>query len=184
MNSNDIKVGSTFEWEGNIYVAVEWQHVCQPRLAAFIRGRIKNIETGQVLERNFRNGDKFGDAVIEKIDMQYLYNDNGIYYFMNKDNYEQLPINKDMCEEALKYIMENDDATVSFCNGKVISVTPPMFVTLKIVDCEPAVAGDTTKTALKPATLETGIVVKVPLFVNNGETIRIDTRTGEYMERV
>lgn len=184
MQTGDLKIGSTFIMDGNIYTVVEWQHVCRPRLAAFIRGRIKNIETGAVQEVNFKTNEKVDEAVIEKKDVQYLYNDGGIYYFMEKSTYEQIPINKSDCESALKYIVENMDATISFCNGKVISVDAPMFVTLKIVECEPGVAGDTSKSANKPATLETGLVLKVPLFVNNGETIRVDTRTGEYLERV
>lgn len=184
MTTGDLKIGSTFIMDNNIYVVVEWQHVCQPRLAAFIRGRIKNVETGQVLERNFKTNEKVDEAVIEKREMQYLYNDGELYYFMDKENFEQIPLNKADCQEALKFIVENMDVTINSCNGRVISVTPPLFVELDIVECEPAVQGDTSKSAMKPAKLETGLEIKVPLFVNLGDKVRIDTRTAEYMERV
>ncbi len=184
MTTGDLKIGSTFIMDNNIYVVVEWQHVCQPRLAAFIRGRIKNVETGAVLERNFKTNEKVDEAVIEKREMQYLYNDGDLYYFMDKENFEQIPLNKADCESALKYIVENMDVTINSCNGRVISVTPPLFVELNIVKCDPAVQGDTSKSAMKPATLETGLEIKVPLFVNQDDRVRIDTRTGEYMERV
>ena len=184
MTTGDLKIGSTFIMDNNIYVVVEWQHVCQPRLAAFIRGRIKNVETGQVLERNFKTNEKVDEAVIEKREMQYLYNDGELYYFMDKENFEQIPLNKADCKDALKYIVEMMDVTINSCNGRVISVTPPLFVELNIVECEPAVQGDTSKSAMKPAKLETGLEIKVPLFVNQGDRVRIDTRTGEYMERV
>ena len=184
MTTGDLKIGSTFIMDNNIYVVVEWQHVCQPRLAAFIRGRIKNVETGAVLERNFKTNEKVDEAVIEKREMQYLYNDGNLYYFMDKENFEQIPLNKSDCESALKYIVENMDVTINSCNGRVISVTPPLFVELNIVECEPAVQGDTSKSAMKPAKLETGLEIKVPLFVNQDDRVRIDTRTGEYMERV
>ena len=184
MTTGDLKIGSTFIMDNNIYVVVEWQHVCQPRLAAFIRGRIKNVETGQVLERNFKTNEKVDEAVIEKREMQYLYNDGELYYFMDKENFEQIPLNTADCQDALKYIVEMMDVTVNSCNGRVISVTPPLFVELQIVECEPAVQGDTSKSAMKPAKLETGLEIKVPLFVNQDDRVRIDTRTGEYMERV
>lgn len=184
MTTGDLKIGSTFIMDGKIYVVVEWQHVCQPRLAAFIRGRIKNVETGAVLERNFKTNEKVDEAVIEKREMQYLYNDGELCYFMDNENYEQIPLNKEDCKEALKFIVENMNVTINSCNGKVISVTPPLFVELKITNCEPAVQGDTSKSAMKPATLETGLEIKVPLFVNQDDTVRVDTRTGEYMERI
>ena len=184
MQTGDIKVGQTFIMDGKIYLAVEWQHVCQPRLAAFIKARIKNVETGAVLERNFKTNEKVDPAVIERKEMEYLYNDNDIYYFMDMETYEQTALSKDQMGDSLKYIVENSPVTIATCNGKVISVEPPLFVTLKIVECEPAVQGDTSKTALKPAKLETGLIVKVPLFVAQEDTIRVDTRTGEYMERL
>lgn len=184
MQTGDIKTGMTFIFEGKIYTAVEWQHVCQPRLAAFIRARIKNIETGAVLERNFKTNENVEICQIERKDMQYLYKDNGIYYFMDMENYEQLPLSESQVGNSMKYILENSMATIERVNDKVISVDPPLFVDLKIVDCEPAVQGDTSKSAMKIAKLETGLEVKVPLFIAQGETIRIDTRNGEYMSRV
>lgn len=184
MLTADVKVGSTFEWEGKLYQAVEWQHVCQPRLAAFIRGKIKNIETGQVIERNFKTNEKVDPVQLEKKDMQYLYNDGEIYYFMDPETYEQIPVNKADCERILDYLMDGLMCSVSFANGKLLSVEPPLFVELEIVECDPAVAGDTAKSAYKTAKVETGKELKVPLFVNNHDRIRIDTRTGEYMERI
>lgn len=184
MQTGDIKKGMTFIYDGKIYTAVEWQPVCQPRLAAFIKARIKNVETGAVLERNFKTNENVELCQIERRDMQYLYNDNGIYYFMDMETYDQLPLSKDQVGDAMDYIMENSTATIERVNDKIIAVNPPLFVELQITDCEPAVRGDTSKSAMKSATLETGLVVKVPLFVAQGDTIRVDTRTGEYMERV
>jgi len=184
MVASEIKRGSTFEREGVIYTVVDFQHVCQPRMAAFIRAKIKNVETGQVIEIRLNTGDRLNDVVIEKREMQYLYKDDSICYFMDMETYEQLPVNAEDCAECLEYITENMMATVKSCNGKIISVEPPLFVELEIVECEPAVAGDTNKNASKPAKLETGKEIRVPLFVNNHERIRIDTRTGDYMERV
>ena len=184
MQTGDIKKGMTFIMDGKIYNAIEWQPVQQPRLAAFIRARIRNVETGQVLERNFKTNENVELCRIDRKEMQYLYNDNGIYYFMDMETYDQLPLSKDQVGEAMDYIMENSMATIESVNGKVISVNPPLFVDLKIVECEPAVQGDTSKSAMKSAKLETGITVKVPLFVSQEDTIRVDTRTGEYLERV
>lgn len=184
MQTGDIKLGMTFIYDGKIYTAVEWQHVCQPRLAAFIRARIKNVETGAVLERNFKTNENVEVCQIERKDMQYLYCDNDIYYFMDMENYEQLPLSKTQVGDTMKYIMENTMVTIERVNEKVISVDPPLFVDLKIVDCEPAVQGDTSKSAMKMAKLETGLQIKVPLFIAQGETIRVDTRTCEYMSRV
>lgn len=184
MQVGDLKIGSTFEMEGSIYTIVEMQHVQQPRLAAFIRAKIKNVETGQVLEKRFSTSDKVGEAFVDKKDMQYLYNDGNLYYFMDVETYDQIPLDKKTVEDVMKYVKENSAVSIHFALGRVIAVVPPLFVDLKIVNCEPGVAGDTAKNAYKPAELETGFVVKVPLFINNEETIRVDTRTGEYVERV
>ena len=183
MIANDFKIGSTFEMDGNIFQIVDYQHVQQPRLAAFIRAKIKNVETGQVLEKRFNTGDKVGDAFVEKRDMQYLYNDGNLYYFMDPENFEQIPLDKETVQDALKYVTENGMVTIHTALDRVIAVVPPLFVNLKIVSCEPGVAGDTAKNVTKPAELETGLVVKVPLFVSDTDTIKIDTRTGEYVER-
>jgi elongation factor P len=184
MQASDLKIGSTFEMDGKVYVVIERMHVNRPRLAALIRTKLKNVETGQVLEKNFSNADKFGDAFIEKKDMQYIYNDGDLYYFMDLETYDQIALNKETLGESVKYITENMIVTIQSTLGRVISVVPPLFVELKIVKCEPGVAGDTAKAAYKPAEMETGLLVKVPLFVNEGEKIKIDTRTDEYIERV
>lgn len=184
MQANEFKMGSTFKLDGKIYTVVYFQHVSQPRLAAIIRTKIKNVETGQTVERSFGPSDYVEDISIEKHEMSFLYEDNGLYYFMDSETYEQIPLNKDTCEDAMKYVTTETPVTIAQADGKIISVTPPLFVNLKIVECEPAVAGDTSRTAYKDAKLETGITVKVPLFVNNEETIKVDTRTGVYVERV
>ena len=184
MQTGDIKTGMTFIYDGKIYTAVEWQHVCQPRLAAFIRARIKNVETGAVLERNFKTNENVEICQIERKEMTYLYNDNDLYYFMDMETYDQLPISKAEVGDAMKYILENTNATIQRVNGKVIAVEPPLFVNLKVVDTEPAVQGDTSKSAMKSAKLETGLEIKVPLFVGNDDTIKVDTRTGTYLERI
>ena len=184
MLTADVKVGTTFEWEGKLYQAIEWQHVCQPRLAAFIRGKIKNIETGQVIERNFKTNEKVEAVQVERKEMQYLYNDGEIYYFMDPETYEQLPVNAKHCSAIFDYLMDGLMCTVVSASGKIISVEPPLFVELEIVECDPAVAGNTATSASKMAKVETGKELRVPLFVNNHDRIRIDTRTGEYMERV
>ena len=184
MQTGDIKKGMTFIFEGKIYTAVEWQPVCQPRLAAFIRARIKNVETGAVLERNFKTNENVEVCQIERRDMEYLYCDNDIYYFMDMENFEQMTLSKDQVGDVTQYMLENTTVTIEKVKDKVIAVVPPLFVELKITECEPAVQGDTSKSALKASKLETGLVIKVPLFVAQGDTVRIDTRTGEYMERV
>ncbi len=184
MLTADVKVGTTFEWEGKLYQAIEWQHVCQPRLAAFIRGKIKNVETGQVIERNFKTNEKVEAVQVERKEMQYLYNDGEIYYFMDPETYEQLPVNSKDCSAIFDYLMDGLMCTVVSANGKIISVEPPLFVELEIVECDPAVAGNTATSASKMAKVETGKELRVPLFVNNHDRIRIDTRTGEYMERI
>src|SRR5574344_1287932 len=184
METGKIKTGMTFIYDGKIYTAVEWQQVCQPRLAAFIRARIKNVETGAVLERNFKTNENVEVCQIERKEMQYLYKDNDIYYFMDMENYEQMPLSKEQVGDAMNYVLENTTATIETVNGKVIAVEPPLFVDLKIVDTEPAVQDDTSKSARKTAKLETALEIKVPLFVGRDETVRVDTRTGEYLERV
>ncbi len=184
MFANDFRINSTFEMDGNIYVVVESQHIQQPRLAAFVRAKIKNVETGQVLEKRFNTGDRFGDVVIEKKEMQYLYKDDSLYYFMDTTTYEQIPLNEEIVADAMKYVKENGIVTIHYGLGRVIGVFPPLFVDLKIVKCDPGVAGDTAKSAYKPAIMETGLMVRVPLFINNDDTIRVDTRTGDYLERV
>ena len=184
MTISDLKIGSTFELEGKLYIVVEYQHVSRPRLAALIKTKIKNVETGQVMERNFSPNDVVGEAHLQRKDMQFSYEDGGLYYFMDVESFDIVPIDSELVKDVLKYIVDETVVSVSYANGKIISVTPPLFVDLQIVQCEPAVAGDTARNASKPATLETGLVVKVPMFVNGDDKIKVDTRTGEYVERV
>lgn len=184
ITAGDFRKGVTFEYEGNVFVVVEFLHVKPGKGSPFVRTTIKNVVTGQVLERTFNPTDKFQVAVIERKEMQYLYNEGDLYYFMDMETYDQIPLNYDQVQEAMKYVIENMMVSIQFYKGKAFSVLPPMFVELNIVDCEPGIQGDTSKAGNKPATLETGLVIQVPLFVNNGDRIRIDTRTGEYMERL
>jgi len=183
VTAGDFKKGITVEIEGGVYTIVDFQHVKPGKGAAFVRTKIKNVMTGAVLERTFNPTDKMSRAHIETRELEYLYNDGTFYYFMDNETFEQLPLEQEQVEDALPYMTENMVATIRFYQGKAFSVAPPNFVVLQIVDCEPGVRGDTATNATKPATLETGFTVTVPLFVNNGDKIRIDTRTGEYMER-
>ncbi|MBQ7452949.1 MAG: elongation factor P [Clostridia bacterium] len=184
ITAGDLRKGVTFEMEGKIYIVVDFLHVKPGKGAAFVRTKLKNIVTGQVIERTFNPVEKLEKAHIDRKEMTYLYNDSGLYYFMDNETYEQVPLNQDQVEDALQYITENMPATVQFYKGEAFSVEPPNFVELTIVECEPGIQGDTSKAGNKPATLETGLVIQVPLFVNNGEKIRVDTRTGTYMSRV
>jgi len=182
--AGDFRKGVTFEMDNNIYLVVDFLHVKPGKGSPFVRAKIKNIVTGQVNELTFNPSDKFPIAVIERKDMQYLYNDGELYYFMDMENYNQIPLNKSQVDDCLNYIVENGVATIQFYKGNAFSVEPPNFVELTIVECDPGVQGDTSKSGNKPATLETGLVILVPLFVKNGEKVRVDTRNGTYMERV
>ncbi len=182
--AGDFRKGITVEIDGNVWTVVDFQHVKPGKGAAFVRTKLKNVMTGAVLERTFNPSDKYPKAHIETKEMQYLYNDGDLYYFMDTETYEQLPLNHDQVEDAINYIVENMNVTVRFFKGSPFSVEAPNFVELTITECEPGVRGDTATGATKPATLETGARVNVPLFVNEGDKIRVDTRTGEYMERV
>ena len=184
ISAGDFRKGVTFEYDGSVYSVVDFQHVKPGKGAAFVRTKMKNVVTGQVLERTFNPTEKVEEAKIERKEMQYLYNEGGIYYFMDMETYEQIPLNYDQVEEAMKYVIENMMVSIQFYKGKAFSVLPPMFVELNIVECEPGIQGDTSKAGTKPAKLETGLTIQVPLFVNNGDRIRIDTRSGTYMERV
>ncbi len=184
MTISDLRIGSTFEMDGKLYVVVEYQHVSRPRLAALVKTKIKNVETGQVLEKNFSPSDSVGQVQLQRKDMQFSYEDGGLYYFMDVESYDIIPVDAALVSDVMKYIKDETVVSVNYANGKIISITPPLFVELQIVESEPAVAGDTSRTAYKPAKLETGLVVRVPLFVNSDDKIKIDTRTGEYVERV
>ena len=182
--AGDFRKGVTFVYNNGVYVIVDFQHVKPGKGAAFVRTKIKNVMTGAVREETFNPSEKFELAHIEQKDMEYLYADGDIYYFMDSETYEQVPLNKDKVEDALQFLKENMVATIKFFKGEAFSVEPPNFVVLEVVKCEPAVAGNTATNATKPATVETGYELQVPMFVNEGDTIRIDTRTGEYMSRV
>ena len=182
--AGDFRNGTTFEMEGNVYRIVEFQHVKPGKGAAFVRVKMKNVITGAVIERTFNPSDKYPGAEIEKKTMQYLYADGDLYYFMDNETYEQIPLNEEQLGDALKYIKENMNVTVLSFKGKVFNVEPPMFVELEVTYTEPGFSGNTTTTSGKPATLENGLEISVPLFVNIGDIVRIDTRTGLYMERI
>ena len=184
LSASEFRKGYTFEMEGQIYVIVDFQHVKPGKGAAFVRTKIRNIITGTVVERTFNPSDKFPKAHIERKIMQYLYDDGELYYFMDNESYEQIPLNRSQVEEAIMYLKPNDTAVIKFYKGEAFSVEAENFVELEVTHTEPGVKGDTASGATKPATLETGVVISVPLFVNTGDRIRVDTRTGEYMERL
>ncbi|MCI6859557.1 MAG: elongation factor P [Clostridia bacterium] len=184
ITAGDFRKGVTFVLDGAVYYIVDFQHVKPGKGAAFVRTKIKNAMTGQVLERTFNPSEKFELAHIEHKEMQYLYADGDLYYFMDTQTYEQFPFNKETVADALNFIIEGMNVQVQLYNGKAFAVDPPLFVELEIVECEPGIQGDTSKAGNKPAVLETGYKIQVPLFVDNHQKIRVDTRTGEYMERV
>ena len=182
--TGDLRNGTTFELDNQVFRVVEFQHVKPGKGAAFVRTKIKNVITGAVLERTFNPSEKLQGAEIEKREMQYLYADGDLYYFMDNETYEQMPLNKEQIGDSLKYIKENMNVKVLSFKGKVFAVEPPMFVELEVTYTEPGFSGNTTTTSGKPAKLENGLEISVPLFVEIGDVLRIDTRTGEYMERV
>ena len=184
ISAGDFRKGITFQIDGDPYVVVDFQHVKPGKGAAFVRTKYKNIITGAIREDAFNPNDKFDRAHIETKQMQYLYTDGELYYFMDGETFEQVPISHEMVEEAILYIRENDEATIKFYNDAPFLVEAPNFVNLTVVETEPGVKGDTASGANKPAVVETGAVINVPLFVNIGDTIKIDTRTGEYLSRV
>ena len=184
ISAGEFKNGITVEFEGNIYQVVEFHHGQAGRGSAFIRAKLRNIITGGIVEKTFRPTEKMPRAHIERKDMQYLYNDGNIYHFMDTSNYEQLAINADKVGDSLKYIKENEMVEILSHNGNVFAIEPPITVELEISETEPGFAGNTATGATKPATLETGATVNVPLFVNQGDIVKIDTRTGEYTGRV
>ena len=183
VSAGDFRNGVTFEMDGNVLQIVEFQHVKPGKGAAFVRTKIKNVITGAVLEKTFNPTDKFPTAYIERKEMQYLYNDGDLYYFMDTETYDQLPIGKNTIPDNFKFVKENMIVKILSHKGNVFGIEPPFFVELEVTDTEPGVRGDTATNVTKPATLETGAVIKVPLFINTGDMIRIDTRVGEYMER-
>ena len=184
ISAGDLRNGVTIELEGNIFQIIEFQHVKPGKGAAFVRTKLKNIKSGGVVEKTFRPTEKCPTARIDRKDMQYLYNDGDLFYFMDNESYEQIAIAKDAIGDALKFVKENEMCKVCSHNGNVFAVEAPLFVELMITETEPGFKGDTATGATKPATVETGATVQVPLFVDQGETIKIDTRTGEYLSRV
>lgn len=183
ISAGDFRKGVTIEIDGNVFNITDFQHVKPGKGAAFVRTRLKNVMTGGVTERTFNPSDKVARAMIETKEMTYLYSDGELYYFMDVETYEQLPLNKETVEDAIPFVKENTNVTVRFFKGSAFSLEAPNFVELEVTDTEPGVRGDTATNVTKPATLETGYVVNVPIFINRGEKIRVDTRTGEYMER-
>ena len=184
ISAGDFRNGITIEIDSNIFQIIEFQHVKPGKGAAFVRTKLKNIKSGGVIEKTFRPTEKFPAARIDRVDMQYLYADGELFNFMNVETYDQIALNEDTVGDALKFVKENDVCKICSYNGSVFAIEPPMFVELEITDTEPGFKGDTAQGATKPATVETGAVVYVPLFVNQGDKIKIDTRTGEYLSRV
>ena len=183
MQAGEIRNGNTFDIDGNVYQVLEFQHVKPGKGAAFVRTKIKNVMTGAVVERTFNPTDKMPRAIIETKEMQYLYNDGDLYYFMDPETFEQMPLGKDAVEDAIQYVKENMTVTIRYFKGQAFSVEAPNFVELEITKTEPGFKGDTATNNFKPATTETGLEIQVPLFINIGDVIKIDTRTGEYLSR-
>ncbi|WP_026894110.1 elongation factor P [Clostridiisalibacter paucivorans] len=184
ISAGSFRKGISIEMDGEIYQIVDFQHVKPGKGAAFVRTKIKNLKTGSIKETTFNPNDKFPKAHIETKEMQYLYNDGELYYFMDLETYEQIPLNFEQVENAIKYIKENDVAIMKFYEGKPFQVEAPNFVELEVTETDPGVKGDTATGGTKPAVVETGATIQVPLFVNIGDRLKIDTRTGEYLSRV
>ena len=184
VSAGDFRNGITVEIEGNVFQIIEFQHVKPGKGAAFVRTKLKNIKSGGVVEKSFRPTEKFQLAHIDKSAYMYLYKDGDMYVFMNQENYEQITLSEDNVGDALKFVKENDECKLCSYQGEVFAIEPPMFAELEVTETEPGVKGDTATGATKPATVETGAMVMVTLFVNLGDKIKIDTRTGEYLSRV
>ena len=183
VTAGDFKKGLTVEWDGGIWTIVDFQHVKPGKGAAFVRTKIKNIITGAVVERSFNPTDKMPKAIIETKVMQYLYNDGDLYYFMDMETFEMLPVGKDSLGDDFRFAKEEMMCKILSYKGNVFSVEPPLFVVLEVTETDPGFKGNTATNTLKPAVVETGAEVKVPLFIEQGDRIKIDTRTGEYLER-
>ena len=183
ITAGDFRNGATYEMDGQVVQIIEFQHVKPGKGAAFVRTKIRNVITGAVVERTFNPTDKYPLAFIDRKEMQYLYKDGDLYYFMDLETYEQIPISGDVLSDNFKFVTENLTCKVLSYKGKVFGVEPPFFIDLEVIKTDPGFAGNTATNTLKPATLETGAEIRVPLFINEGDRIRVDTRTGEYMER-
>ena len=184
ITAGDFKNGLTFEMDGKVYQVIEFQHVKPGKGAAFVRTKYKDVMTGATREASFNPTAKFENAVIERRDLQYSYDDGDLYHFMDTETWEETLVSRDMVEDNFKFVKEEMMCKISSFKGKIFAVEPPTFVELAVTETEPGVKGDTATGSLKPATLETGAQIRVPLFVNEGDVLKIDTRTGEYLERV
>ena len=184
VSAGDFRNGITFEEDGNVFQIVEFQHVKPGKGAAFVRTKIRNVISGSVVERTYNPTAKFPTAFVERKKMEYSYNDGDLYYFMDQETYDMVPVSKDMLDDSFKFIKENTPVKLLSYKGNVFSVETPNFVELTVTKADPGVKGDTATNVTKPATVETGAEIKVPLFINEGEKIQIDTRTGEYLGRV
>ena len=184
ISAGDFRNGLTFEFDGNVYQVVEFQHVKPGKGAAFVRTKLKNVISGSVVERTFNPTEKVEKAMIERKDMEYLYEDSGLYYFMDQETYEQIPLSQDQLGDSLKFVKENMTVTILSYKGNVFAVEAPNFVELEVTATEPGIKGNTASNVTKPATVETGAVINVPMFINEGDKIKIDTRTSEYLSRV
>ena len=183
MQAGEFRNGVTFELDGNVLQVIEFQHVKPGKGAAFVRTKMKNVITGAVTERSFNPTDKVEEAFVERRDMQYLYNDGDLYYFMDTETYEQEPVSKETLGDDFRFVKEEMMCKILSYKGNVFSVEPPLFVVLEVTETDPGFKGNTATNTLKPAVVETGAEVKVPLFIEQGDRIKIDTRTGEYLER-
>jgi len=185
MRAKDFRTNTIFKMDGNFYRVVETATIQQPRMVAFVRARIKNLETGGVQEKRFNTDDVFPNVDMTRKEMQFSYEDGGLFYFMDLETCDLIPVNSDMCEDALRFNTDANEITFNFdyADGKLLSITPPTFVVLMVAETEPAVAGDTARSAMKNAKLESGLEVKVPMFVTNGDRVKVDTRDGTYSER-
>ena len=183
ISTSNFKRGLTIELNGEIYSIVDFQHVKPGKGGAFVRTKLKNLKTGLVLDKTFRAGEKMEQAIIDRKTMQYLYSDGNGYHFMNKENYEQISLSKDQISEIADLLKEGNDVDVIFCKGDMMGVELTNFMSLKIIKTMPGVKGNTVSGALKPATLETGAIIQVPLFIKEGDIIKVDTRESKYVER-
>ena len=183
VSAGDFRNGVTFEMDGNVYQIIEFQHVKPGKGAAFVRAKSRNVIAGSVVERTVNPNEKYPTAFVERKDMEFSYSDEGLYYFMDPESFEMIPVGAEDLGDAFKFVKENMTCKILSYKGKVFGVEPPTFVELQITQTDPGFAGNTATNATKPATLETGAEIRVPLFINEGDIIRIDTRTGEYMER-
>lgn len=184
LSAGDFRKGSTFEMDGKVFTVTEFQHVKPGKGSAFVRTKIKNVVTGQVLEKTFNPSDKYQEAHIDRRSYQYSYMADDLYYFMDNETFEIIPLDKEVCIDAMNFLIEGSNCTINSFKGSPFLVEPPNFVELTITETEPGIQGDTSKAGNKPATLETGYTIQVPLFITTGEKIRVDTRNGTYMERV